>query len=138
MINDTARTCIRSTLSLLGVLAMSACTTLEPSPASYESLSPQLDPGDRVMIYEKSGRIIDLRVVSVDEEEIRGSLTKNGLEAITVQLSEIERIELEKIAPVRTSLAVLGGIVAFPVVVVIMVLGHEDSHADAHSHSHVE
>ena len=102
---------------------MSACTTLHPAPASYVSLSAQVEPGDRVVIYEKSGRIIDMRVVSIDVEEIRGSLTEDGLEAITVQLSEIERIEVEKIALARTALAVLGGIVALPFIAIIAVLG---------------
>ena len=45
MIHGTARTRVRSTLSLLGVLAVSACTTLQPAPASYESLSAQIEPG---------------------------------------------------------------------------------------------
>ncbi len=82
------------------------------------SLEDFLHTGDRLIVYEKSGRIIDMRFVLIEDGVLRGSMTSDGLYALEVPLEHIERIEAERIAAGRTTGAVIGGIVLAPLAAV--------------------
>jgi hypothetical protein len=79
------------------------------------SLTDYLEIGDHIIVYETTGRIVDMRFVLVEGNVLRGSLFDDGLEPIEIELEQIEKIEAERIAAGRTTVAVLGGIVLAPV-----------------------
>jgi hypothetical protein len=82
----------------------------------------QLETGDRLVVYEKQGRIIDMKLTQIDDGALFGSLTNNGLETVEVELADIEKIEIEKISGAKTTGAVVGGIVLLPIVAAGAVL----------------
>ena len=104
------------TMLLCAVAVLSACTTMKPVPPEGKPLDEILEIGDRIVVYEKSGRIVDMRYVRIDGEVLRGSMTGDGLEIVEVTVTDIERIESERIAVGRTTAAVLGSAVALPIV----------------------
>ncbi len=81
-------------------------------------LTGHLKIGDHIVVYEKSGRIVDMRFVLIEGEVLRGSLFDDGLEPVGIKLDQIEKIEAERIAVGRTTAAVLGGIVLAPIAAV--------------------
>lgn len=111
---------VKSTLSIVitifCILALVGCTSMQEVNKRDATLADYLQIGDHIKIYEKQGRIIDMRFVRIDGKTIRGSLFSNGMEAVAVELDQIEKIEAERIEPGRTTAAVLGGIVLAPIV----------------------
>jgi len=97
-------------ISLLG------CTTMRPIDTRKTDLAEQLEVGDHVIIYEKSGRIVDMTLALIDADTLRGSLTETTGIAVQVDINDIEKIEVERIAVGRTTAAVLGVIVLLPIV----------------------
>jgi hypothetical protein len=81
------------------------------------------ETGDHLVVYEKQGRIIDMKVTKVENGVLYGSLSDNGLTAVEVQLEAVEKIEIEKISGAKTTGAVVGGIVLLPVLAAGAVLG---------------
>ena len=101
-------------LIVLFLSAVTGCTTMKEVNHQNVDLENYLDIGDHIVVYEKSGRIIDMRFVIIEGTTMRGSYIDDGLEPVEVELDQIERIETEKIAAGRTIAAVLGGIVLAP------------------------
>lgn len=81
-------------------------------------LESRLDVGDRIIVYELTGRVIDMRFVVIDGDILRGSLTADGQQPVEVRLADIEKIESERVAVGRTAGLVLGGVVLAPVAAV--------------------
>ena len=100
----------------LALLLFTGCTTMQEVKQQNQPLATYLKVGDHIKIYEKQGRIIDMRYVRIDGTTLRGSLYSNGMEAVAVELDQIEKIEAERIEPGRTTAAVLGGIVVAPII----------------------
>jgi len=91
------------------------CTSLgRGDPEALADGKLVLEPGDRIVISEKTGRRIDIRFVRVFEGQIYGSLSQNGLHPVVIDVDQIEAIEIEQVDGLKTTLAVVGGIVAFP------------------------
>jgi hypothetical protein len=61
------------------------------------------------VIYEKSGRIVDMTLDVIDGDSLEGTLAGNNLIPVEVDINDIEKIEVEKIDGVKTTLAVVGG-----------------------------
>lgn len=102
-------------LVAISLPAFVACTTMQEVKPQDGVLADYLEIGDHIIVYEKSGRIVDMRFVLVDEDVLRGSLFVDGLEPVEIDIDQIERIEAERIAAGRTTAAVLGGIVVAPI-----------------------
>ena len=110
---------MRRPLKLVALIALSlltGCTSLQAvQPEQTLDKVNQLDVGSRLIVYEKSGRRIDMRFVRMDEHALYGSLTQDGLHAIKVIFEDIEAIETEQIDGLKTSLAAAAGIVLLPI-----------------------
>jgi len=100
-------------LAWVGLLA--GCTTMKEMPLDGEGLAARLKTGDHIIVYEDSGRVLDLRFVLIEDDVLRGSLVMDGREAVQVRLADISKIETERVAVGRTTGAVLGGAVLLPI-----------------------
>lgn len=112
------RTFLMKSLLVLVLPAFVACTTMQEVKPRDGTVTDYLEIGDHIIVYEKSGRIVDMRFVLVDDGVLRGSLFSDGLEPVEIEIEQIERIEAERIAAGRTAGAVLGGIVLAPIAAV--------------------
>lgn len=110
--------CIHRSLTILSLAALFGCTTMQEVKPQKGPLTDYLKIGDHIVVYEKSGRIVDIRFVLIEGEVLRGSLFDDGLEPVEIKLDQIEKIEAERIAAGRTTAAVLGGIVLAPIAAV--------------------
>ena len=109
------RPCIHSSMTILLLFALVGCTTMQEVKQQEGLLTNYLEIGVHIMVYETSGRMVDMRFVLVEGNVLRGSLFDDGLEAVEIKLEHIEKIEAEQIALGRTTAAVLGGIVLAPI-----------------------
>jgi hypothetical protein len=91
--------------------------------AEPTTLADQLEVGDRVIVYEKSGRVIDMTVTSIDENTLRGAFTRNPLTGVEIQVENIAKIEVEEIDGGMTALAVVGGTLAVVTVIPLLLIG---------------
>ena len=113
-------------LLMVCLVIQASCTTLKEVGSVDVPLDQILKTGDRIVVYEKTGRVIDMRYVLLGNGEIRGSLTENGLKAVEVRIDQIEKIEAERIGAGRTTVAVIGGIVFLPIVALGAGIGMAD------------
>ncbi len=109
------RPCIHSSMTILLLFALVGCTTMQEVKQPEGLLTDYLEIGEHIIVYETSGRMVDMRFVLVEGNVLRGSLFDDGLEAVEIKLEHIEKIEAERIALGRTTAAVLGGIVLAPI-----------------------
>ncbi|WP_405231709.1 hypothetical protein [Lentisalinibacter salinarum] len=97
------------------LFASTGCTTMREVRPGERPLREVLRTGDHVIVYEDTGRIVDMRYVWTDGTTLRGSLFADGLTPVEVEIDRIERVEVERIAAGRTGLAVVGGIIMAPI-----------------------
>jgi hypothetical protein len=110
-------------ISLL--ISSSGCMTmqtLDDDPALTEAI----EVGDKVEIIEKDGYINEFTVGRITDQFIAGNDDIGSL--VTIPLENIQSVSVEKVSAGRTTLAVLGGIVAIPILLVgagamVMVCG---------------
>ena len=88
---------------IIFVVSMAGCTSMRPVDMAQADYAKRLETGDRLVVYEKHGRIIDMKLTQVEEGILYGSLTNNGLETVEVELAAIEKIEIEKISGAKTT-----------------------------------
>lgn len=112
------RRSIYRSLATLLLAALFGCTTMQEVKQQEWLLTDYLEIGDHIIVYETSGRIVDMRFVLIEGNVLRGSLFDDGLESVEIKLEHIEKIEAERIAFGRTTAAVLGGIVLAPLAAV--------------------
>ena len=99
---------------LIAGISLMGCTTMKPVDIRKSDLTEQLDGGDHLVVYEKSGRKVDMTLTLIDADYLRGTLGENTSVPVEVHIDDIETIESEKIAVARTAGAILGGIVLLP------------------------
>jgi hypothetical protein len=87
------------------------------------NFADHFETGDHLVVYEKQGRIVDMKVTRVEDSVLYGSLTDDGLMTVRVRLADIEKIEIEKISGAKTTGAVVGGIVLLPIIAAGAALG---------------
>ena len=103
---------------------MVGCTTMRPVDMGQAELQRKLSANDHLLVYEKSGRVIDMTYIELDAEILRGRLTDGSEGPISVAVAEIERLEIEKVDGVKTTLAVIGGtIVIVPAALIAGMAG---------------
>lgn len=112
-------------ISWICIFSLISCTSMKP--VSHTDPEEPIAFKDHIIIYEKSGRIIDMKVVSVDEHAITGSLVVEPLKSVTIPFADIEKIEIESIDGGKTTLAVVGGIVLLPFLLLGVMFGAWDS-----------
>jgi hypothetical protein len=109
---------------LLTAISMVGCTTMRPVDMGQAELQRKLSANDHLLVYEKSGRVIDMTYIELDAEILRGRLTDGSEGPISVAVAEIERLEIEKVDGVKTTLAVIGGtIVIVPAALIAGMAG---------------
>ncbi len=107
---------------LIAGISLVGCTTMRPIETQQSNLTEQFEVGDHLVIYEKSGRIADMTLTLIDGDSLQGSLADSRRTPVQVDINDIEKIEVEKIDGVKTTLAVIGGaIVIVPLAVLAAV-----------------
>ena len=111
------------TVILIAGISLVGCTTMRPVETGQSKLTEQLEVGDHLVIYEKSGRIADMTLTLIDGDSLHGGLTNARLTPVQVDINDIEKIEIEKIDGVKTTLAVVGGAIVIVPLAMIAAVG---------------
>lgn len=105
-------------------LALIGCTSMRPIGSGPADLVAELEPGDHLIIYERSGRIVDMTLTEIDGDLLHGRPTGLVAAPLTVDIGDIERIEVEKVDPGKTVLAGIGTvIVILPLIAIAALAG---------------
>ncbi len=107
---------------LISAISLFGCTSMRTVDMAHSDFTDYFETGDHLVVYEKEGRIVDMKVTHVEHGVLYGSLANNGLMTVEVRLEDVQKIEIEKISGARTTGAVLGGIVLLPFVAAGAVL----------------
>ena len=107
---------IKRILILITVFSLAGCTSMRPMDISEPDFAEQLEAGDHLVVYEKSGRVIDMTLAQVEDTKLVGSWHDNGYDTVDIEIDQIVKIEIEKISGPKTTAAVVGGIILIPVV----------------------
>ncbi len=109
---------------LIAGISLVGCTTMRPIEPQQSNLIEQVEVGDHLIVYEKSGRIVDMTLGVIDGDSLEGTLADNSFLPVEVDIDDIEKIEVEKIDGAKTTLAVVGGtIVILPLMVIAALSG---------------
>ena len=109
---------------LIAGISLVGCTTMRPIEAQQSNLTEQVEVGDHLIVYEKSGRIVDMTLGVINGDSLEGTLANNSIIPVEVDINDIEKIEVEKIDGVKTTLAVVGGtIVILPLMLIAAISG---------------
>jgi len=111
------------TVILIAGISLVGCSTMRPVETGQSKLTEQLEGGDHLVIYEKSGRIADMTLTLIDGDSLEGTLAGNNFIPVEVDIDEIEKIEVEKIDGVKTTLAVVGGVIVIVPLAMIAAVG---------------
>ena len=80
--------------------------------------------GDRIVVYETTGRIVDMTYSHVDGDRIVGSTSSSGYAPVEIAFADVQRIEIERIDGAKTTLAIIGGtIIVVPLVALAGLAG---------------
>lgn len=107
---------------LMCVVWLVGCTSMRTVDMAQADFASHFETGDHLLVYEKQGRIVDMKVTQVENDVLYGSLADDGLTTVEVRLADVEKIEIEKISGAKTTGAVVGGIVLLPIVAAGAVL----------------
>jgi len=109
---------------LIASISMIACTTMRTIDREKYELTEKLEVGDHLVVYETTGRIVDMKLDSIEGDYLQGTSTDGYPTMVDVNINDIEKIEVEKIDGVRTTLAVVGGaIIIVPLVIIAALTG---------------
>jgi hypothetical protein len=110
---------------ILFVFAVSAtgCTSMQALDMAEGGFTDYIETGDHIVVYEKDGRVLDMTVANVEDNVLYGSQTGAGWSTFEVELENVQKIEIEKISGVKTTGAVVGGLVLVPIFVAAVGLG---------------
>ena len=129
----------KKSLLLLLTFAISCCTSLNKLDYYKEvDLSSIVSIGDKLSVTLNSGDNYYLKVVSINESQMVGTLLETNEsqmvgthietgEGITIKVDDIEYIEVETIDGGKTTLAIMGGIVLIPFAILGLMFGTEDA-----------
>lgn len=104
---------------IITAISLIGCTSMRPVDAQRTDLAAELEVDDQLVVYENSGRIIDMTFIALQDETIRGRMNDGSQGPISVAVADIEKLEIEKIDGAKTTLAVVGGtIVIVPIALI--------------------
>lgn len=66
-------------------------------------------------------------IVKIEQNQITGSLTEDPLSSVSIHFDDIEKIELESVDGGKTVLAVVGGILLLPILLLGLLFGVAES-----------
>ncbi len=105
-------------LTLLALLiSTTGCMTLRPLE-SHDTLTNLVKVGDKVEVIKKDGHINRFTVGKVTDEFIAGN--DKYVLLVSIPVTDIETVSVEKINGTRTTLAVVGGIVVGTIVLFVV------------------
>jgi hypothetical protein len=96
---------VQQLLTVLVVLSMTGCTTIQPLTASPTNLSSTLKRGDQVEITTSSGKQLKFKVDSADANGVHGG-------GQSVAYNDIQSINRKEVDTRRTLWVVLGVVAA--------------------------
>lgn len=109
---------------LIASISMIGCTTMRTVDREKYDLTEKLEIGDHLIVYETTGRIVDMKLDSFNGDYLEGTSAKGYPTMVDVNINDIEKIEVEKIDGVKTTLAVVGGaIVIVPLAIIAVLTG---------------
>ena len=109
---------------MIAAIALSGCTTMRPINGQATDVAEGAKAGDRMVIYETSGRIIDMTYSHMDGDRIVGTTSGNQHAPVDVAIADVKRLEVEKLDGAKTTLAIIGGtIVIVPLVALAGLAG---------------
>ena len=97
------------------IISSTGCMTMRPVE-DPSILTDTLKVGDKVELIEKDGYINKFTVGLINEAFIAGN-DETGSH-VSIPMEKIESISVEKVDGGRTTLAVMGGLVAIPIILV--------------------
>ena len=106
---------MKQLILVLAAFSLVGCTSMRTVDLSQGDFAGAFEAGDHLVVYEKQGRIVDMKVTRVENSVLYGSLTEDGFETVQISLADVEKVEIEKISGAKTTGAVVGGIVLLPV-----------------------
>lgn len=103
---------------LISLASMFGCTTMHTmhQPTGLAA-KEQIQVGDEITVWTKSGRSIQLKVTNVSEDALFGIFKADG-KKYKIPIAAIERIEYGRVNPWKTGFAVVG--IAFVLLVLIV------------------
>ena len=107
----------------VSLFSIVGCTSMRPVDMTQSDFADNFETGDHLVVYERQGRIIDMKFTGIEDGVMFGSLSDNGLVSVEVVLADIDKIEIEKISGAKTTGAVVGGIILLPIVAAGAVVG---------------
>ena len=96
-------------IMLLAFASLVACTSTQTLESEQATLEARLETGDHLIIREKSGRTVDMVLKSIEDDELRGVLSDDPATAVSVNMSDVEKIEKETVDGFKTVAAAAGG-----------------------------
>ena len=107
----------------VSLFSLIGCTSMRPVDMTQTDFADAFETGDHLVVYERQGRVIDMKFTGIENGVMFGSLYTDGLMSVEVVLADIEKIEIEKISGAKTTGAVVGGIILLPIVAAGAVVG---------------
>ena len=114
---------LKRLISLAAIVSLLGCTSMRPVEMEQADFTDYIETGDHLVVYEKYGRVLDMKVAKVEPTVIHGSLVGAGWSTVMVELPDVEKIEIEKISGAKTTGAVVGGIILLLIFVAFAGLG---------------
>ncbi len=96
---------------LIAAISLIGCTSMRTVNSQRSSLIAQLAAGDHLIVYEKSGRKVDMILRSINVDSLRGTLAENSSIPVVVEIDDIEKIKVERHDKVKSMAAFLGVII---------------------------
>ncbi len=101
---------------LLAILALPGCTTTRPVD-STTGLATQIQPGDHLVVYESTGRKLDMTLQGLAKDRLTGTLRADEGKTVEVLFTDIEKMEVRKIDRAKTAGVVVGTILGAALVI---------------------
>jgi hypothetical protein len=107
------------TLFIVAVFLLnSACTTIKPINVDEQSSYAQhIVVDDKVRLLYLDGRVKEIKVTEINEQEITGKLETGGV--VIADWRDIYEAERVTISPLKTAGAALGIAIAIPVIAIL-------------------
>ena len=104
---------------LIAAISLIGCTSMRTVKSQRSSLIAQLAAGDHLIVYEKSGRKVDMILREIDGDNLEGTLADDSSVPAVVDINDIEKIKVEKIDRVKSTAAVVGAtIIILPILAI--------------------
>jgi hypothetical protein len=108
-------------ICFLTILSLVGCTVFRPVEYTELQLPELIEVGKTYKFTEKDGSVTEMKVTAVSPTKVTG--TREHGSGKTILAENLTAVEVERIDGVKTTLAVVGGIILIPVILIALVLG---------------